>query len=75
MIPVNEPLLGSSIGRRQRELGLRHQIRSIQKDLAGPEDPHCSEIKEFEDKIRNSGMPEDAVEIARASIPAGVCEL
>lgn len=61
---VNEPLLGSSIGRRQKELGLRHQIRSIQKDLAGPEDPHCSEIKEFEDKIRNSGMPEDAVEIA-----------
>lgn len=61
---VNEPTPVSSISRRQREMGLRHQIRSIQKDLSGPEDPHFSEIKEFEEKIRSSGMPEEAVEIA-----------
>ncbi len=61
---VNDPLSGGTISRRQREMGLRHQIRSIQKDLSGPDDPHFSEIKEFEEKIRNSGMPEEAVEIA-----------
>jgi ATP-dependent Lon protease len=61
---VNDHTAASVISRRQREMGLRQQIRSIQKDLSGPEDPQFSEIKEFEEKIRNSGMPEDAVEIA-----------
>jgi ATP-dependent Lon protease len=50
--------------RRQKELGLRQQMRSIQKDLGSQDDDHNSEIKEFHEKIRNSGMTDDAVEVA-----------
>ncbi len=66
-----QPKLQSSVdslaavaGRRQKELSLRQQMRSIQKELGTPEDPNGSEIKEFQQKIRNSGMPDDAIEIA-----------
>ncbi|MBI5251640.1 MAG: endopeptidase La [Desulfomonile tiedjei] len=61
---VNDPSPGPVISRRQREMGLRQQIRSIQKDMSGPDDTHFSEMKEFEEKIRNSGMTEESVEIA-----------
>ncbi|AFM26793.1 endopeptidase La [Desulfomonile tiedjei] len=61
---LGEPAANSGLMRRQREMGLRHQIRSLQKDLSAPDDPHLSEIKEFEEKVRNSGMPDEAVEVA-----------
>jgi ATP-dependent Lon protease len=50
--------------RRQKELGLRQQMRSIQRDLNPHEEAHNAEIKEFQEKIRNSGMSDDAVEVA-----------
>ncbi|MFH1113042.1 MAG: endopeptidase La [Pseudomonadota bacterium] len=50
--------------RRQKELGLRQQMRSIQKDLGSQDEDHNSEIKEFHEKIRESGMSDDAVEVA-----------
>ncbi|MDQ7785454.1 MAG: endopeptidase La [Desulfomonilaceae bacterium] len=50
--------------RRQKEIGLRRQMHSIQKDLGAQEEDHNSEIKEFQEKIRGSGMSDDAVEVA-----------
>jgi len=50
--------------RRGRDLGLRHPIRSLQKDVSSQEDPQLSEIREFQEKIRNSGMSDDATEVA-----------
>jgi len=61
---ANGSLPSSSAGRRQKEMGLRQQIRTMQKDLASADDPQNSEIKEFQEKIRTSGMSNDAVEIA-----------
>ncbi len=60
----NEAVHGSPVARRQREMGLRQQMRAMQKDLASADDAHGSEIKEFQEKIRNSGMSDDAVEVA-----------
>lgn len=54
----------ASASKRQKELGLRQQIRSMQKDLNQPEDLGSAEIKEFHEKIRNSGMSDDATEVA-----------
>ncbi len=53
-----------SVGKRQKDLGLRQQMRSIQKDLGVQDDPHLAEIKEFHQKIRDSEMPDDAMEVA-----------
>lgn len=61
---VNDGLDAAAAVRRQREAGLRQQMRSVQKDLGSQEDPHLSEISEFHQKIRESGMPDDAVEVA-----------
>jgi len=61
----NEAVHGVSAStRRQREIGLRQQMRAMQKDLGSADDAHGSEIKEFQEKIRNSGMSDDAVEVA-----------
>jgi ATP-dependent Lon protease len=60
----NEAVHGSPVTRRQREMGLRQQMRAMQKDLGSADDAHGSEIKEFQEKIRNSGMSDDAVEVA-----------
>jgi ATP-dependent Lon protease len=54
----------STAAKRQRELSLRQQMRSIQKDLGSQDDPHGSEIASFQEKIRDSGMSDDAVEVA-----------
>ena len=59
-----EAVHGSASTRRQREMGLRQQMRAMQKDLSSADDLHGSEIKEFHEKIRNSGMSDDAVEVA-----------
>lgn len=61
---ANEPLSGHAAARRQRELGLRQQMRSAQRDVDVQDDPHQSDIQEFHQKIRDSGMPEDVVEVA-----------
>ena len=62
---TNEAVHGVSAStRRQREMGLRQQMRAMQKDLGSADDAHGSEIKEFQEKIRNSGMSDDAVEVA-----------
>ena len=39
-------------------------MRSIQKDLGSQEEDNNTEIKEFQEKIRESGMSDDAVEVA-----------
>lgn len=54
----------SPVTKRQRELNLRQQMRSMQKDLGSQDDPHGSEIAGFQEKIRDSGMSDDAVEVA-----------
>ena len=59
---VHEP--NPTAVRNQKEQGLRQQMRSVQKDLGGQEDLHAEEIQEFYEKIRNSGMTDEAVEIA-----------
>ncbi len=51
------------VSRRQKEINLRQQMRSFQRDLAA-DDPQASEVKEFQNKIRSSGMSNDAVEAA-----------
>lgn len=61
---VNEALQSAAASRRQREMGLRQQMRSAQRDVDAQEDPHQSDIQEFHQKIRDSGMPEDVVEVA-----------
>jgi ATP-dependent Lon protease len=61
---ANEPLPGHSAARRHREMGLRQQMRSAQRDVDVQDDPHQSDIQEFHQKIRESGMPEDVVEVA-----------
>jgi ATP-dependent Lon protease len=60
----DEAIHGTAPTRRQREIGLRQQMRAFQKDLGSGEDPQGTEIKEFHEKIRNSGMSDDAVEVA-----------
>jgi ATP-dependent Lon protease len=50
--------------KRRKEHGLRQQIRSMQKDLNGQDDAQAAEIKEFQEKIRSSGMSDDAVEVS-----------
>jgi ATP-dependent Lon protease len=64
LLAATESSQGGASARRQRELDLRQQMRSIQKELGGQDDPQASEIQDFQNKIRNSGMPDDAVEVA-----------
>lgn len=61
---VNDAAEGSVSSGRPKDKGLRQQIRGIQKDFNRQEDPMCAELREFQLKIRNSGMPDDAVEVA-----------
>jgi len=48
---VNE-LGPNSAARRQKELGLRQQMRSIQKDLSQQDEAQSNEIRDFQEKIR-----------------------
>jgi ATP-dependent Lon protease len=64
LLAANESVNSSASARRQRELDLRQQMRSIQKDLGSQEDAQNTEIQEFHSKIKNSGMSDDAVEVA-----------
>lgn len=64
LLVTGDAAQGGSMAKRQKELGLRQQMRSFQKDFSGHEDPNSAEIKEFQEKIRTCGMPDDVVEIA-----------
>ena len=54
--------------RRQKEQGIRQQVRSLQKDMNAQDDPHLAEIRDFEQRIGNCGMPEGAVEVANREL-------
>lgn len=64
LLSSGEAAQGAALAKRQKELGLRQQMRSFQRDFAAHDDPTNAEIKEFQEKIRTSGMPDDVVEIA-----------
>ncbi|MBI4965589.1 MAG: endopeptidase La [Desulfomonile tiedjei] len=61
---ANDTISNAAYAKRQKEIGIRQQMRSMQKDFSSEEDPHSTEIKEFHQKIRDSGMSTDAVEVA-----------
>lgn len=48
-----------SIGKSQKEVYLREQLRAIQKEL-GEEDERKLEVREFAEKIEKAQMPEEA---------------
>ncbi|MDZ7263385.1 MAG: endopeptidase La [candidate division KSB1 bacterium] len=52
----------SKIGKSQREMYLREQMKAIQKELG--EDAETSEIKELKQKIKKAKMPEEARKVA-----------
>ena len=57
----------------QREYFLREQIKSIKKEL-GEEDEQAAEVKEYERKIEESGMTEEAAREARRELERiGAC--
>jgi len=61
---INDGVENSPAARRQRESSLRQQMRSLQKEVGTQDDPQHAEIQEFHQKIKESGMSEDAVEVA-----------
>jgi ATP-dependent Lon protease len=52
------------MARRQKEHSIRQQVRSLQRDMNSQDDPQVAEIRDFEKRIRNCGMPDDAIEVA-----------
>ncbi len=52
----------SKIGKTQREMYLREQMKAIQKELG--EDADTSELKELKQKIKKAKMPEEAKKVA-----------
>ncbi|HTY25618.1 MAG TPA: endopeptidase La [Desulfomonilaceae bacterium] len=61
---AGDSLQGPLAARRQKETDLRQQMRSMQRDLGPHDGPQTCELQEFQEKIRTSGMPDDAVEVA-----------
>jgi ATP-dependent Lon protease len=61
---AGDSVQGPTSVRRQKELDLRQQMRSMQRELGSNDAPQACEVQEFQEKIRNSGMPDDAVEVA-----------
>jgi ATP-dependent Lon protease len=67
------------MSKTQREYFLREQLKAIQQEL-GQADEQQAEIDEYEEKIEQSGMPEDVEEKARkelgrlAKMPAAAAE-
>jgi ATP-dependent Lon protease len=56
----------SKIGKTQREMYLREQMKAIQKELG--EDADTSEIKELKQKIKKAKMPEEARKVAEKEV-------
>ena len=61
---ANDTISNTAYAKRQKEMGIRQQMRSVPKDFSSEDDPHAAEIREFHEKIKNSGMSNDAVEVA-----------
>jgi len=61
---AGDSLQGPLTARRQKESDLRQQMRSMQRDLGPHDGAQSCELQEFQEKIRTSGMPDDAVEVA-----------
>ncbi len=57
----------SEIEKNQREYILRHQLEAIRKEL-GEGDEHKADVEEFERKIAESAMPEEAQQEARREL-------
>lgn len=64
LIGAHDASTGTALAKRQKELGLRQQMRTLQKDFSGNDDPVNADVKEFQEKIRTAGMPDDVVEVA-----------
>jgi len=56
----------SKIGKTQREMYLREQLKAIQKELG--EDTDTSEIKELKQKIKKAKMPAEARKVAKKEV-------
>jgi ATP-dependent Lon protease len=56
----------SKIGKSQREMYLREQMKAIQKELG--EDAETSEVKELKQKIKKAKMPEEARKVAEKEL-------
>lgn len=52
--------VNTELSKSQREYYLREQLKAIQREL-GESDERTEEVEEIGDKIRNSGMPEEAM--------------
>ncbi|NOZ64263.1 MAG: AAA family ATPase, partial [Caldiserica bacterium] len=57
----------SKLNKAQREFFLRQQLEAIKKEL-GEEDETVIEIKELEEKIKESGMPQEVEKEARREL-------
>ena len=55
------------LGKAQKEYFLKEQMKQIQKEL-GNEDPHVSEIQEYEKKLAAAKMPENAKNEAKKQL-------
>lgn len=55
------------VSKMTKEAILKEQMRSIEEELGGVDAEHA-EIKEFELKIKNSGMPKEVVERAKREL-------
>ncbi|MCK4905271.1 endopeptidase La [bacterium] len=68
VIKVEEKIHGKvkeKIRKTQKEFYLQEQMKAIQKELGGEEDPDISSLKE---KIRKSGMPKEVEKRASAEV-------
>jgi ATP-dependent Lon protease len=55
------------LGKAQKEYFLKEQMKQIQKEL-GNEDPHTSEIQEYEKKLQEKQMPDNARKEAKKQL-------
>jgi len=58
-----ESKVHETFSKTQREIFLREQLRTIQKEL-GEDDPQASELRELEKKLEDAGLSEEAREAA-----------
>lgn len=55
------------LGKAQKEYFLKEQLKTIQKEL-GNDDPHLSEIEQYEKKLEENEYPENVLKEARKQI-------
>lgn len=56
-----------TFSKTQREIFLREQLRTIQKEL-GEDDPQANELRELEKKLKHAGLSEEAREAAEKEL-------